>query len=256
MPLAAGSGAVVTGGGGGIGGAIARRLAAEGLRVVVADVDADAASVVAAEVGGLAVAGDTASEAGVEALLGQARSYLGEVDVYVANAGVGTGGGPDAPEDAWTHAWEVNLMAHVRASRALLPRWLERGHGRFVSTASAAGVLMMLGSAPYTVTKHAALSYAEWLSATYRHRGVVVQCICPQGVRTAMLDGTGPAGAVTLVDGAIEPEAVADALWDAIVDDRFLVLPHPEVAAYERAKAADRDRWLTGMNRLQQRIQP
>jgi NAD(P)-dependent dehydrogenase (short-subunit alcohol dehydrogenase family) len=144
-------------------------------------------------------------------------------------------------------------MAHVRAARALLPEWLERGSGRFVSTASAAGLLTMIGAAPYSVTKHGAVAFAEWLSLTYRHRGIKVHTICPQGVRTDMLTAAGSAGDLVLAPTAIEPEAVADALFEAMEQDRFLVLPHPEVAGYYRARAKDPDQWIGNMNHLQQK---
>jgi NAD(P)-dependent dehydrogenase (short-subunit alcohol dehydrogenase family) len=237
---------VVTGAGGGIGAALARRFAAEGARVVVNDLDAARAEAVAAEIGGIAVPGDASGT--VEA----ARDALGGgIDVYCANAGVGSGGTEAAGEDVWALAWDVNVMAHVRAARALLPEWLERGHGRFVSTVSAAGLLTMIGAAPYSVTKHGAYAFAEWLSLTYRHRGVHVHAICPQGVRTDMLEATGSAGDLVLVPTAIEPEDVADALFKGIEDNRFLILPHPEVASYYQARATDPDRWLGGMNRVQ-----
>lgn len=251
---AAGLGVVVTGAAGGIGRAIATRLASEGARVVINDLDSDAVRSTAEEIGAYAVPGDAAGEAGVSALIEQAREHLGSIDIYCANAGVAPEGGTETPEHVWSQSFEINTMAHVRASRILVSEWLERGSGRFIATVSAAGMLMMLGSAPYTVTKHAALSYAEWLSATYRHRGIIVQCICPQGVRTAMLDKTGTAGEVTLRAGAIEPTQVAEALWEGMQDDRFLILPHPEVHDYAVAKATDPDRWLGGMNKLQRRI--
>jgi NAD(P)-dependent dehydrogenase (short-subunit alcohol dehydrogenase family) len=249
-----GAGVVVTGAGQGIGRAIARRLAQAGARVVVNDLDADAAAAVADEVNGLSVPGDAAADDGVRHLVATATEHLGDIDVYCANAGVAPEGGPEAPERAWAQAWDVNVMAHVRASRLLVPRWLERGSGRFVATVSAAGLLTMLGSAPYSATKHAALAYAEWLSATYGRRGIVVQCLCPQGVRTRMLEDTGAAGDVLLREGALEPEQVAEALWEGLQDDRFLVLPHPEVHGYYAARAADTDRWLAGMRRLQDHI--
>ncbi|MBW9205706.1 SDR family oxidoreductase [Mumia sp. zg.B17] len=249
------AGVVVTGGGNGIGRAIAHRLVAAGARIVVNDLDGDAAARVAEEVGGLAVAGDAASADGVQALVDAARDHLGSIDVFFANAGIARGDAATATDADFETSWQVNVMAHVRAARALLPEWLERGEGRFVATASAAGLLTMLGSAPYTLSKHAAVAHAEWLSATYRHRGVVVQALCPQGVRTAMLDDSGPAGDVTLTETAITPERVAATVFDALEDDRFLILPHPEVADYVRAKAADPDRWLGGMNRLQQRVE-
>ncbi|MGW1840797.1 SDR family oxidoreductase [Streptomyces sp. NPDC002067] len=241
---------VVTGAGGGIGAALARRFAAEGARVVVNDLDAAKAARTAAEIGGTAVPGDAS------AVVAAAREALGgDIDIFCANAGVGTGGGPGAPEEDWALAWDVNVMAHVRAARDLLPGWLERGAGRFVSTVSAAGLLTMIEAAPYSVTKHGAYAFAEWLSLTYRHRGVAVHAICPQGVRTDMLAATGAAGELVLTPTAVEPEAVADALLDAMAEDRFLVLPHPEVAAYYTARATEPDRWLGSMNRLQQKLE-
>jgi NAD(P)-dependent dehydrogenase (short-subunit alcohol dehydrogenase family) len=249
-----GQGVVVTGAGHGIGRALARRLAAEGARVVVNDLDADAAEEVATQIGGYAAPGDAASERGVAALVEAARAHLGTIDVWCANAGIDRGVGLDATEDDWAASLEVNVLAHVRAARLLVPDWLDRGSGRFVVTASAAGLLTMLGAPAYSVSKHAAVAFAEWLSATYRHRGVVVQVICPQGVRTRMLLESGPTKDVLSHDGALEPEDVAEALWQAMQDDRFLVLPHPEVAGYYAVRATETDRWLRGMNKLQQRL--
>ncbi|MEU9898450.1 SDR family oxidoreductase [Streptomyces phaeochromogenes] len=243
-----GAGVVVTGAGGGIGAALARRFAAEGARVVVNDLDAGKAKAVAEEIGAIAVPGDAS------AIVAEARDALGgTVDVYCANAGLGSGGSEAAPEQVWELAWDVNVMAHVRAANQLIPGWLERGSGRFVSTVSAAGLLTMVGAAPYSVTKHGAYAFAEWLSLTYRHRGLKVHAICPQGVRTDMLASTGSAGDLVLAPTAIEPEAVADALFAGIEEDRFLILPHPEVADYYRARATDPDRWLTNMNHIQQK---
>lgn len=250
-----GSGVVITGAGHGIGAALARSFAAQGARVVVNDLDEEAARAVAAEVGGFAVPGDAAGEAGVARLIGAARAHLGAIDVYCANAGVGTAGGLDAGEDLWAQAWDVNVMAHVRAARELVPQWLERGGGRFISTVSAAGILTMLGSAQYAVTKHGALAFAEWLSATYRHRGVHVHALCPQGVRTRMLTDAGATGSLLLGSNALEPEQVAADVSRAVQEDRFLILPHPEVAEYYAARAQDTDRWLGGMNRLQRRVE-
>lgn len=239
---------VVTGAGGGIGAALARRYAAEGARVVVNDLDADRARSVADEIGGIAVPGDAST------IVEQAREALGgTVDVYCANAGVASGGSESAEEAVWALAWDVNVMAHVRAAHALLPGWLERGRGRFVSTVSAAGLLTMIGAAPYSVTKHGAYAFAEWLSLTYRHRGIKVHAICPQGVRTDMLAATGSAGDLVLKPTAIEPQDVADALFKGIAEDRFLILPHPEVADYYQVRAGDPDRWLSNMNHLQQK---
>ncbi|MFG3119118.1 SDR family oxidoreductase [Streptomyces sp. NPDC048197] len=241
---------VVTGAGGGIGAALARRFAAEGARVVVNDLDEAKAKGTAAEIGAITVAGDASG------IVPAAREALGgTIDIFCANAGVGTGGGPDAPEDDWALAWDVNVMAHVRAARELVPEWLARGSGRFVSTVSAAGLLTMVAAAPYSVTKHGAYAFAEWLSLTYRHRGIAVHAICPQGVRTDMLAATGAAGDLVLTPTAVEPDAVADALCEAIEQDRFLVLPHPEVADYYTARATDPDRWLTAMNHLQQKLE-
>ena len=249
-----GSGAVVTGGGNGIGRALARRLAAGGARVVVNDLDAAAATAVADEIGGSAVPADVSTEGGVLALVAAAREYLGEIDVYCSNAGIAAVAAAAGTDESWQRSWEVNVMAHVRAARQLLPGWLDRRDGRMVITASAAGLLTMLGTAPYSVTKHAAVGYAEWLAVTYGHRGLRVHCVCPQGVRTSMLAGSGRAGDVVLKQGAIEPEAVADAVWEGMADGRFLILPHPEVAGYYALRAEDTDKWLRGMNRLQQRI--
>ena len=248
-------GAVVTGAAGGIGRAIARRLAAEGLRVVVNDLDAAGAEAVAAEIGGLAVPGDCASEAGVERLVAEATAYLGRIDVYVANAGIGVMHGLETSDAEWARAIEINLMAHVRAARALVPGWLgDGGGGRFVVTASAAGLLTMIGDASYSVTKHGAVAFAEWLSATYRDRGVVVQALCPQGVRTAMIEDVGAVAPLLDNEGTLEPEQVAEVLWQAFGDDSFLVLPHPEVAQFYAARAADPDRWLGQMNGLQVKL--
>jgi NAD(P)-dependent dehydrogenase (short-subunit alcohol dehydrogenase family) len=250
-----GAGVVVTGAGHGIGRAIAERMAAQGARVAVNDVDAEAARQVADAIGGgVAVPGDAATEDGVAHLVARAREHLGAIDVYFANAGIDVGRGLDAPAEDWARALDVNVMAHVRAAQQLVPGWLEAGGGRFVVTASAAGLLTMLGSAPYSVTKHAAVAFAEWLSATYGHRGIVVQAICPQGVRTRMLEETGPLQELLSHDTALEPEQVADAVWQGLQDDRFLILPHPEVAQYYALRAGDPDRWLAGMRKLQRRL--
>jgi len=251
---AQGQGIVVTGAGHGIGRALAARLAAEGARVLVNDLDAEAAGRVAEEIGGYAVPGDAASEEGVAALVDAARAHLGSIDAWFANAGIDRGQGLDAPEADWAASLEVDVLAHVRAARLLVPEWAERGSGRFVVTASAAGLLTMLGSPTYSVSKHAAVAFAEWLSATYRHRGVVVQAICPQGVKTRMLADAGALKDVLSHDTALEPEDVAEAMWQALQDDRFLVLPHPEVGDYYAVRATQTDRWLHGMNKLQRRV--
>ncbi|MGR6319857.1 SDR family oxidoreductase [Micromonospora soli] len=248
-------GVVVTGAGHGIGRALATRLAAGGARVVVNDLDAEAAVRVAGELGGHAAPGDAATEKGVAALVDAARRHLGGIDIWFGNAGVERGRGLRASEEDWAASHEVNVLAHVRAARLLVPGWVERGSGRFVLTASAAGLLTTIGSPAYAVSKHACVAFAEWLSATYRHRGVVVQAICPQGVRTRMFERAGPLQGLLSHDGALSPEQVAEATWEALHGDRFLILPHPRVADYYAHRAADPDRWLTGMNKLQRQLE-
>lgn len=255
MPLA-GLGVVVTGAGGGIGAALARRAASEGARVVVNDLEADSIAGLAEEIGGTAIAGDAASEDGVNALVAAARAELGQIDVFFANAGVERGVGLFASETDWDIALNVNVLAHVRTARALVPEWVERGEGRLVVTASAAGLLTMLGSPAYSVSKHGAVAFAEWLSATYRHKGVHVHAICPQGVKTRMYDDAGPLKELLSHDAVLTPEQVADATFAAIEADQFLVLPHPEVADYYAARATQTERWIKGMNKVQQYLDP
>jgi NAD(P)-dependent dehydrogenase (short-subunit alcohol dehydrogenase family) len=255
MQTVAGAGVVVTGGGSGIGAALARRFTAEGARVVINDINAGAAAAVAASCGAVAVPGDAASAAGVAALVTAARGELGEIDLYCANAGIARGGGPDAAEADWDDSWQVNVMAHVRAAGLLTGPWLDRGRGHLICTVSAAGLLSMVGSAPYSVTKHAALAFAEWMALTYAHRGITVQAICPQGVRTGMLDGSDARAEKVLGDSVIQPEAVADAVIEGMADGRFLILPHPEVGGMYAGRAAEPDRWLRGMNKLQRRVE-
>ncbi len=252
MRSVAGAGVVVTGAGSGIGAALARRFAAEGARVVVNDLNADGAAQVAQACGGTAAPGDAASEEGVAALIATARDALGEIDLFCANAGVAREADTEAD---WEASWQVNVMAHVRAARLLLPRWLERGSGHLICTVSAAGLLTMLGSAPYSATKHAALSFAEWLAASYAHRGLTVQALCPMGVRTPMLDGISPAGEIILGETAITTAEVADAVIAGIATGSFLILPHPDVAQMYAGRATDTDRWLRGMNKLQVRVE-
>lgn len=241
---------VVTGAGGGIGAALARAFAVRGARVAVNDLSADRALEVATEIGGVAVPGDASG------VVPAAREALGgPIDIFCANAGVAPSGGPEAEDACWEAAWDVNVMAHVRAARDLLPQWLARGRGRFVATVSAAGLLTMVGAAPYSVTKHAALAFSEWLSVTYRHRGIRVHAVCPQGVRTAMLRDGGAAAEAVLASDAIEPEEVAEEVLAGIAEDRFLILPHPRVAEYAATRATDPDRWLGAMNRIQQKLE-
>jgi NAD(P)-dependent dehydrogenase (short-subunit alcohol dehydrogenase family) len=247
---------VVTGGASGIGRALARRFADEGARgVVVADVDGDGAQDVADEIGGLGVACDVAVEAQVADLVARAASAFGPVDLFCANAGVAVGTDEAAPDAEWDLALAVNVKAHVYAARALLPAWLDRGEGYFLATASAAGLLTQIGSAPYAVSKHAAVAFAEWLSVTYGDRGVRVSCLCPMGVKTAMTAGDGLATDIVATAGTmLEPEEVAAAVVEGLRSERFLILPHPEVRTFFARKADDYDRWLAGMRRLQARV--
>jgi NAD(P)-dependent dehydrogenase (short-subunit alcohol dehydrogenase family) len=248
------AGVVVTGAGSGIGAALARRFAAEGARLVVNDLDGAAAARVAAEIGGLAVPGDAGAEESVAALVAAARDHLGEIDLFCANAGIEPGGGAHAPEEAWEKAWQVNVMGHVRAARHLLGPWLERGRGHLLATVSAAGLLTHLDSAPYSVSKHGALAFAEWLSATYGDKGLTVQVVCPLGVRTEMYEKIDTAAKDVLSGTVLEPEQVADAVMEGLADGRFLILPHPEVRDHYAFRATDTDRWLRGMRRLRRRI--
>jgi NAD(P)-dependent dehydrogenase (short-subunit alcohol dehydrogenase family) len=246
---------VVTGGAGGIGRALLRRFAAEGARaLVVADRALAPAQTIAAEVDGLAVELDAGREESVRALIAEATALNGPIDIFISNAGVPGGrGGPETEDAAWDEAWRVNVMAHVWAARALLPEMLERKEGYLINTASAAGLLTQVSSLVYSVTKHAAVSLAEWLEIEYRDEGVRVSCICPQGVRTPMLELAmdEPAGAAALTSGGlIEPEDVADAVVAGIADERFLILPHENVAKFMALKGSDPERWLKGMRRL------
>ena len=250
---------MVTGGASGIGRGMARRFKTEGARaVVVADLDGEGAAAVAAELGGLGVATDVAREDSLRELVARAESANGPIDLFCSNAGVGQPGGVEVPDADWERLWKIHVMAHIYAARAVLPGMLERGEGYLLNTASAAGLLHQIGSAPYGVTKHATVSLAEWLSITYGDRGIRVSVLCPQLVRTAMTEQGAEAGDVSIaaagVDGGIEPEAVAEAVVEAIEAERFLVLPHPEVADYLQRKAADPDRWLAGMRKLQKRL--
>jgi NAD(P)-dependent dehydrogenase (short-subunit alcohol dehydrogenase family) len=240
---------VVTGGASGIGRALAVRFAREGAKgIVVADLDGDGAASVAKSIGGLAVRTDVSNEADIQSLVATAVRTYGGIDLFCSNAGILVAGGEEVLDADWRRILDVNVMAHVYAARAVLPSMLARGEGYFLSTVSAAGLLSQVGSAPYAVTKHAALAFSEWLSITYGDRGVRVSCLCPQGVRTGMLnESSGPA---FLLEGALEPEVVAERTVEGIRDERFLILPHPEVMTYFQRKASDYERWLRGMRRL------
>lgn len=240
---------VVTGGASGIGREMCRRFAREGAKkVVVADRDGDGAKAVAAEIDGVAMAVDVQEEAQIINLIETTEKEIGPIDLFCSNAGIGIGKGISTSDEVWQKIWEVNTMAHVWAARALVPLMIERGGGYLLSTSSAAGLLSQIGSVTYAVTKHAAVALAEWLSITYGDRGIKVSVLCPQAVRTAMTAG-GPG--VAGVDGMIEPEIAVDAVVETLREERFLVLPHPEVAEYIKRKTSDYDRWLTGMRRLQ-----
>ncbi len=242
---------VVTGGGNGIGRALCRRFAAERAKtVVVADVDADAAQHVANEIGGLAIAADVAREADVVRLVAQVTTHHGPIDLFCSNAGIAVDGDEYTPAADWQRCWDVNVMAHVYAARAVLPAMLSRGQGYLLQTVSAAGLLTHPHSATYAVTKHAALAFAEWLAIAYGDRGIKVSALCPQGVRTGMLQRASANGRTFLTDSALEPEQVADDVVKGLADERFLILPHPEVAEYVRRKASDLERWMQGMRRI------
>lgn len=244
---------VVTGGGGGIGRALCRRFKDEGASaIVVADVDVQSAQAVAQEVGGLAAPTDVTVELAVQELVQRTIDAYGRIDIYCSNAGIAFGGGPEATDDAWQRSWEVHVMGHVYAARAAIPRMLEHGSGYFLGTVSAAALVNHILAAPYATTKAAALSFFEWLAIAYGDRGIRVSALCPMGVRTPMLLREGERG--FLMEGALEPEAVARITTDAMREERFLILPHPEVAEYVRRKAADYDRWLSGMRRLRKRV--
>lgn len=248
---------VVTGGADGIGAALCRRFAQEGARgVVVADVNRDGAARVAEEIKGLAVAADVSVEADIIRLVEEATAAFGSIDLFCSNAGIfGTAGGIDVPNDVWQRIWEVNVMAHIYAARAVLPGMLARGEGYLLQTASAAGLLAQIGCAPYSVTKHAAVAFAEWLSITYAESGIKVSCLCPQGVRTKMLLGEDGTRESFLLDSALTTEEVAEAVVEGLNEERFLILPHADVAEYFLRKATDYERWLRGMRRLQARAQ-
>jgi len=247
---------VVTGAASGIGAALARRFAAEGARaVVVADVQEEALAAVSSDLGddALAVPCDVTDEAQIRALVDRAEERFGPIDLFCSNAGIVVPGGADASDEIWRRSIDVNVMAHVYAARVMVPRMIERGGGYLLQTASAAGLLTQIGSAPYSVTKHAALALAEWLAITFGDQGIKVSVLAPQAVRTAMTMGI-PDGGVAGVDGMLEPDVVADAVVRGLATETFLILPHPQVMEYFRRKASDYDRWIAGMQRLQARF--
>jgi NAD(P)-dependent dehydrogenase (short-subunit alcohol dehydrogenase family) len=246
--------AVVTGGASGIGRALCQRFAAEGARgIVVADLSEAGAQAVATEVKGLAVACDVAVEAQIVELVRRAEAAFGPIDLFVSNAGLATKGGAEAPDADWQLNWDVHVMSHVYAARAVLPGMIERSRGYLLNTASAAGLLTEMGSAPYSVTKHAAVAFAEWLSIQHYEAGIRVSCLCPMGVTTNMLTVDNP-HVNYLKLTAVSPEHVAEECVKAIREERFMVLPHPEVKEFYVYRANDTDRWMNGMRRLNKKI--
>ena len=257
--------AIVTGAAGGIGEALTHRFLEAGARVLVSDIDVHKLHATAGRLERVAgagtvaaVAGDAADPGTIGEMVAVAERELGPVDIFVANAGVGEAAGLAADEDQWRLGLEVNLLAHVRAARVMVPGWLERGGGYFVSTASAAGLLTQIGSAVYSVTKHGAVGFAEWLAVTYGDKGIGVSCLCPMGVDTDLLNGglqeDAPGGgqaarAVTGAGAVLDPRTVAEDVLVAISEERFLILPHPEVREFARRKSEDPDRWIRGMQR-------
>lgn len=241
---------VITGGASGIGEAMARRFAAEGAKhVVCADRDLVGAQAVADDISGTAIQTDVSLEADIASLIETVESDIGPIDLFVSNAGIIMEGGVEVADDGWQKIWEINVLAHIRAARILVPKMLARGGGYILSTASAAGLLAQIGSAPYSVTKHAAVSFAEWLAITHGDEGLKVSVLCPQGVATAM---TADIDTSTVAkDGMLTAEAVAQITLDAIEEERFLILPHPQVADYIKQKGSDPERWITGMQRWQ-----
>lgn len=240
---------VVTGAASGIGRALAVRFAAQGARTVIsADLNAEGAQDTARLTGGTAIAVDVGQEEDIRRLIEEVETSHGPIDLFCSNAGIAIGGGPEVANDEWQKIWDINLMSHVWAARHLVPRMIERGGGYLLNTSSAAGLLSQIGSAPYAVTKHAAVGLAEWLALTYGDQGIKVSVLCPQAVRTEMTKGL--EDAVASVDGMLEPEPVAEACVQTIREEKFLVLPHPQVLDYMRRKTADYDRWIGGMRKL------
>lgn len=252
---------VVTGGAHGIGAALCRKfVAAKAAAVWIADLDLASAEFLASTLGPTAYARkcDVTQEADLEGLTQAVIEQHGRIDIFFSNAGIAVGGGPEAPDTDWQRAWDVNVMAHVKATRLVLPAMLARGEGYLLSTASAAGLLTSLGAAPYAATKHAAVAYAEWLSITYGARGIRVSCLCPQGVRTSMIDSNldDVATKAVLASGpVIEADECAAATLAAMEKEQFLILPHPQVADYEQHRAGDRERWLGGMRKLWAKVE-
>ncbi|MFN8707914.1 MAG: SDR family oxidoreductase [Planctomyces sp.] len=245
---------VVTGAARGIGAAICRRAVQEGAEaVVVSDRDSAGAERLAAEIGCTAIPCDVAVESEVQSLVSETIRRFGRIDIFVSNAGITAGGGLECSNAEWQRLWDVNVMSRMYAARAVIPQMLERGEGYLIHTASAAGLLTEIGSAGYSVTKHADLSMAEWLSVCYGRQGIRVSCICPLGVATDMLDDTDPIHRYLHLH-CITPDDVAESVVRGIEKEEFLILPHPEVREFFQLKAEDRDRWLRGMQRLREKL--
>ncbi len=263
--------AVVTGGGHGIGRALCRRLARDDAQVIVADIEQDAAETVAGEIGGTGVGVDVSSEADLVAMIERVEAEIGPIDLFLSNAGVGYGDGPSGAasneggmrpvEDRWAASWDINVMAHVYAARALVPRMIKRGGGYLVSVASAAGLLSQIGDAAYSATKHASVAFAESLAITHGDEGIKVSVVCPQAVATRLIgieddsDSTGSGFGGNDVDGILSAEEVADSVVDGMLEGRFLILPHPQVTTYIQRKASDYDRWIGGMRKFRRSLQ-
>ena len=240
---------VVTGAASGIGEALAHRFKAEGAKLIVcADRDAEGVERIAHAVGGIAIPVDVSKEDDIQRLIETVETDHGPIDLFCSNAGIGIPGGAEVSNEGWQNIWDINVMAHVWAARHLVPRMVERGGGYLLNTASAAGLLSQIGSAPYAVTKHAAVGLAEWLALTHGDDGIKVSVLCPQAVRTAMTAGN--EDGVASIDGMMEPPEVAEACVRAIEEESFLVLPHPEVIDYMRNKTENYDRWIGGMRKL------
>jgi NAD(P)-dependent dehydrogenase (short-subunit alcohol dehydrogenase family) len=244
---------VVTGAASGIGKAMAERFHREEAKLVVcSDLNGAGARAVAAAVKGVAFETNVAREADIQHLIETVEREYGPIDLFCSNAGIGVRGGAEASNDAWQRIWDINVMAHVWAARHLVPRMIARGGGYLLNTASAAGLLSQIGSAPYAVTKHAAVGLAEWLAITHGDQGIKVSVLCPQAVRTAMT-AENPDG-VASIDGMMEPDVVAEACVRAIEAEDFLILPHPEVLEYMRRKTGDYNRWIAGMRKLNRKF--
>jgi len=251
---------VVTGGASGIGKSLSERFAREGARaVIVSDINQAGVDATVADIAALTEARGIVANVGkedeVSALVDATLAEFGHIDLFCSNAGIFTAGGENVSTEAWQSIWDINVMSHVFAARAVLPSMLERGEGYLLNTSSAAGLLSQVGSAPYSVTKHAAIGFAEWLSITYGNRGIRVSALCPQAVRTAMTAVGAGDGGVAGLDGMLEPEQLANTVIETLEKEEFLVLPHPEVLTYMRRKTDDYDRWLGGMRRLNDKFE-